>query len=468
MSDQPPVQRRAPHAVTAHRLTFFDQAGFELHRHTGRQQLMQCVWLYDRAVDLDALQAAYGRMYTHRGNRLIEPSPLPFGRPRWVHDDRPAGAVPVSETILPRAALLRWANAHARTPMDAVKGPAWHIAVQPFDDGTTAVSMVGSHLLFDGLFALQCIRSALVDPPHRSPYLARGQRRWMAAVAADVAQALLDTPRTLRAFATVARGALRRRSAPPTPSPSPTPSTVAAPPDSARPTIVDLPAVTVFVETAAWNARARALGGHGHSLIPAVCARIAQHLGRCRPSDGTVSLVMPVDRREGPDDDRALAMAFHTLAVEASSLPTDIRPLHQALMASLRTVAQQTDDLAPVLPVVAWMPRAATGALVNSLFNYAEAQPVTCSNIGDLSPQLGCIDGTPCHTLLTRAVDVQVSMADLTRTHGHLVIVASRYNGRLGLSIEAYQPGFGNTAAALAEVARRVLDEFGLPGDIEC
>ena len=51
-----------------HRLSFFDQLAFELHRLTGRNQLMQCLWIYDTAVNREALEAVFARMLVHRGN----------------------------------------------------------------------------------------------------------------------------------------------------------------------------------------------------------------------------------------------------------------------------------------------------------------------------------------------------------------------------------------------------------------
>ena len=66
------------------RLAFFDQATFLSLRATGREQLMQIVWIYEHPIDMDKMMqtfrnAGYGLM-----GRRIERSPLPFGRHRWV------------------------------------------------------------------------------------------------------------------------------------------------------------------------------------------------------------------------------------------------------------------------------------------------------------------------------------------------------------------------------------------------
>ena len=62
---------------THHRLAWLDQLAYELFRVTGRNQLMQCLWLYNRNVDLDGLERMLERLAAISFNRLIEPSPLP-------------------------------------------------------------------------------------------------------------------------------------------------------------------------------------------------------------------------------------------------------------------------------------------------------------------------------------------------------------------------------------------------------
>ena len=80
MGDEP-IGRKS---YTRNRLEFLDQAALELHRATGRGQLMQCVWVYEHSFDYAAFERFHHNLYASLGSRLIECSPLPFGRPRWV------------------------------------------------------------------------------------------------------------------------------------------------------------------------------------------------------------------------------------------------------------------------------------------------------------------------------------------------------------------------------------------------
>src|SRR3982074_3533635 len=154
-----------------HRLAWLDQLAYELFRVTRRSQLMQCLWLYDRDVDLAALAQTRERLAALSYNRLIEPSPLPWARPRWVKAGGTSILLEQGSHPLPRSRLMPWANQRARAPIAPVIGPGGRMAIQPFDDGSTAVSIVGSHLLLDGMGALRVIEAAVNGTAFPSPYL---------------------------------------------------------------------------------------------------------------------------------------------------------------------------------------------------------------------------------------------------------------------------------------------------------
>lgn len=448
-----------------HRLAWVDQVAFELFKATGRAQLMQCIWLYDREVNLTALDEMNERLAALSFNRLIAPSPLRLGRPRWV---KPIGAHQTRRPdpqLLPRSGLMQWANRQARQTIDPVTGPAWRLDIQRFDDGTTAVSILGSHLVIDGIGALRAIEAAVTRTGVANPYLPQGARGVLAGCVSDMLQILSDTPRTVAAIAAIARKipvrSLVRRKGPQMPP-------VAAPDDPA--TVVELPSVAVTINSQAWDACARRLGGRPNTLFPGFVATLAMHLGRRRASDGAVSLLVPIDRRHGLADERALAIDFRTITVAPERLCTDLRPLNTLHMAMLRS-ARNNDDATQtsLLPAVAWMPRGITTAMVNNVFAYAEDLPVSCSNLGTLADGLARIDGAPCARLLTRAVDVNVTRRDLQRSHGHLVVVASRYANAVSLCIEACQlePAL-TTPDVLRQATARTMADFALDGVIDC
>jgi len=55
-----------------HRLAFLDHAALELLRATGRNQLIQIVWVYERPLDEDGLKRFHKNLYASLGSRLIE------------------------------------------------------------------------------------------------------------------------------------------------------------------------------------------------------------------------------------------------------------------------------------------------------------------------------------------------------------------------------------------------------------
>jgi hypothetical protein len=58
-------------------------------------------------------------------------------------------------------------------------------------------------------------------------------------------------------------------------------------------------------------------------------------------------------------------------------------------------------------------------------------------------------------------------MGELQRSHGQLVVVSGRINGKISISVEAYKLGAENSQQALRELAAKTLGEFGLSGVID-
>ena len=105
--------------------------------------------------------------------------------------------------------------------------------------------------------------------------------------------------------------------------------------------------------------------------------------------------------------------------------------------------------------------------MADLLFSYSEDLPVSCSNLGDLPPDVACADGTPAEYLFLRGVDKNVTMGEMQRSHGQVVVVSGRINGKISISVEAYELGAQNSTPRLRDIAAETLDEFGLSGVIE-
>jgi hypothetical protein len=452
--------RRNPAGADDHRLAFLDHTAFELLRVTGRAQLIQCVWIYDRPVDHGGLGRFHRNFSASIASRLVERSPLPFGRPRWVRPVGPPPPLRVAEVVRPRQEMLEWADELANLPVDPEGGPGFFIAVQPFDDGSTAISLVASHVIGDGIGGVMAIFEAATGNIRDHGYETKGSRSRTRAIVEDVRRAVLDLPLTARTVVKVAkmlrtnRADLARARA----------AHASAAGDS---TPIVVPAIVIYVDTSDWDVKAESLGGNSYSLLGGFAARLADHLGRRRPADGLVSLLIAINLRESLEDDRALAMAFASATVDPKTVTSDLTEARTTVRVAREKAKSEPDSTMELLPLLPWLPHGAVKGVVDLLFSYSDDLPVSCSNLGELPPEIGCVDGTPADFVFLRGVDKNVTLGEMQRSHGQVVVVSSRINGRISISVEAYEFGAANTKAHLRDVATQTLAEFGLHGVID-
>src|ERR1700752_900957 len=154
-----------------------DQTFFRLGQAAG---VGQCVWVYDRPVDIAGLRRFHQHLAQGRLSRRIELSPLPFGRHRWVSpSDQPE--LEIVATPRPRDEFDTWLGEQANTALDAAHGPGWHLAVLPFTDGGAGVSLVASHCLTDAVGLCEALVDAACGHDNAVNWPAAGsRRRWRA------------------------------------------------------------------------------------------------------------------------------------------------------------------------------------------------------------------------------------------------------------------------------------------------
>ena len=63
------------------------------------------------------------------------------------------------EAPAPRDELIGWADELASLPIDPGARSCWRLVVQPLTDGSTAVSMFGSHVIADSVGAIRLVRT---------------------------------------------------------------------------------------------------------------------------------------------------------------------------------------------------------------------------------------------------------------------------------------------------------------------
>lgn len=444
------------------RLALIDQALFAGHRAAGLNLVIQCVWVYDHDIDFDGLRRFHHSLGYGLLGRRIELSPLPFGRPRWVLD-RGTSDIDIAECARPRAQLSDWADERSQLPIDAECGPGWHLGVLPLTDGSTAVSLVLSHYLVDGLGLALTIADAALGNTHDLGYPPPGSRTRPRAVVQDIRHTAQDAPDVARAIFATARLARKQARARRDTARRPAPQTLAV---RGGDDVVVVPAVSIQVASRDWDARAEALGGTGHTLVAGFAAKLAERLGRRRKGDGTVTLHLPINERtEG--DTRANAMSIAIVSVDPTRVAMDLHEVRAAIKHALRTLRETPDESLQLRSLIPFTPKRALKRMVDAGFSDPDV-PVLCSNLGELGPLVCRVDGTDGELALTRATGQHFTRQWLERVGGQMTLQSWRTAGpKVYLTVNAYQPGAENTKPALRELAARTLAEFDLTGTID-
>ncbi|WP_018599917.1 hypothetical protein [Mycobacterium sp. 155] len=431
-------------------LDLVDQTAFLGERATGATNLLQCVWVYDRAVDVDGLRRFHHHLQRGRLSRRIERSPLPFGRHRWVTpSDQPK--LEIVATPRPRAEFDDWLTEQANTPLDAEHGPGWHLAALPFTDGGTGVSLVTSHCLTDGVGLCEVLTAAAAGRSDSIAWPAAGSRGRWRALRKDTRQTARDLPAMGRAVLAAGRFAARRG------SDSPTPSAPRSPFVRCHER-VDAPKATIFIDADEWDACAQSLGASSNALLAGVAARLAERAGRVT-ADGFVTLALPVNER-ADDDTRANAITAVEVTVDPATAATDLRAIRAAIKQALIRRHEIPDErwaLLPLTPLLPrWLIRAMTGVALGG------ATTSGASNLGALNPNANRPDGTDAEYFAMRTFYPGITEATLGRTGGLLGLLSGRVHGRVFISVFGYQPNCPNTLDDLWRDLSSALSDFSL------
>ena len=437
MQRQPPSVGRTDNVID-----FVDQALFLGLRATGQAAVTQIVWVYQHPIDLEGVQRFHRDMGYGMAGRLIEPSILPFGRHRWVRSTGPAAPLRVAPKPRPRADLSEWIDECTQQPIDPEFGPSWHMGVLPMTDGSTAVSLVGSHCVADGGGALLTVYQAVQGARRDLGYPTPRSRTRRQALLTDIRQTIRDTPELGRTLVAAARFLRDKGKAPKN---SATHATSELPVGAGADVAVVAPAVAVLVSISEWDSRAATMGGNGYAMLAALCARVAVHQGRALADDGTVGLIVPINDRT-VEDTRANAVKLAYVRVDPTRVTTDLSDTRTAIREALTVMRDKPDEALALLPLTPFVPKAAVRGAADLAFGFT-AEPVSCSNVGDLPADVAHLD-------VTRRV--------LEERHGLLTVVCGRLDGTVSMTVVGYQPGATNTKESLRQKVSTALAELGL------
>jgi hypothetical protein len=447
-------------APVDNRLALMDQAFFAAQHAAGQQFLIQCVWVYEHAVDLAELRRFHHNLGHGLLGRRIERSPLPFGRHRWVLDRGPKD-IDFEDGVRPRAEVSDWADERLQIPADAEYGPGWHLGVTRLTDGSTAISLVSSHELLDGIGLVLALADAVLGKTRELDYPAPGSSTRLRAIGRDARQAAREVPQVGRALVAAAKLARRSRREGVRP-PAPQPVAVA---QVGGDEPVFIPAVSISVDLNEWDARAKALGGTRNTLAAGLAAKLGELTGRLRKDDGAVTLQLPVtDRTE--TDTRAIAVSYARVTIDPTRVTTDLSEARATIKQALSSFGETPNALSQLMWLTPWtsqraLKRMSTGAAADPDL------PVVLSNLGDVGLVVARIDGTEAEYATARGATRHATRQWLERTGGQLRLQYFRTGSRVVISVVSYRPGAENTRSELRELAERTLAEFDLCGQVE-
>jgi hypothetical protein len=444
-------------ALPDNRLAFTDQMSFLSVRATGQGVVAQCVWVYEGAIDFDGLRRFHRNLGFGLLGRRIERSPLPFARHRWVSWRAPSD-IDIAERVRPRSEISAWADERGQMPVDPEWGPSWHLGVAPFTDGSTAISLVASHSVVDGLGLCLAIADAVEGNTRDLGYPPPRSRTRLRAVVQDAYQTAQGAPEVARTLVTAARMGRRRRSD-------------IARLRASRPIAIQqgeandglvAPAVTIHVDLDDWDARAKALGGMSNSLVAGFAAKLAERSGCRGAGDGAVTISFPVsDRTE--KDTRANALSFVIVSVDPAQVTTDLRDTRGAISQALQTLRETPEELLQLLSLVPFTPKRVVRRLADVAYGYTD---VGCSNIGDIDPVVGRPDGADADHVFMRGLRQRFTQKSFDRPRG-IYLGSGRIRGRIFITVVAYQLDGNDAKRDLHELAAHTLADFDLTGVID-
>jgi diacylglycerol O-acyltransferase / wax synthase len=456
--------------VVDNQLAFIDQASFLGLRATGQGQLGQCTWIYERPVDFDGLRRFHGNLRRGLLGRRVERSPLAFGRHRWVSCQASSG-IDVAGSVRARAELGTWLDERAQAPIDPEFGPGWHIGVLRLENHATAITLVASHTVVDGLGLCLAVADAANGVTRDFGYPPCGSRTRRRALIEDLRQTARGAPEVARAVQAAVKLARRERRNLARGRPTSAggqersdPGILSGRRERSDPGPVIVPSATVYIDEQDWEARAELLGGTSNSIFAGFAAKLAERVGRVGSADGLVTLSFPVSNRAG-DDTRANALSFVDVKVDPIRATMDLGDVRRTIKHALIREQQSPNELLSLLPLTPLVPKAAATKLAGVAFSY-DALPVGCSNVGDVDSAVGRADGTDADWFSMRFMEQGVRKQSLERINGQLYLGAGRILGRVFITVVAYQVGGDNTKRGLQELLSQTLKDFDLTGVI--
>lgn len=430
-------------------LGYLDQAFFVTLRALGRQPIIYFLWLYERPLDEASVNRFNQQLAKGSLGRLLQRSPLPWGRHRWVANHVPAPVTWYRDEVSVEH-LPEWRRALVELPLDPEYGPGWRLAVQSLQGGGAALALVVSHTIADGKAAAQAAADAVADQSVEGDFPPPSWRWSPRMVVRDGVESLRALPGAWRAvkllmnqprmgsdsFAARGRGSAR----------------------TGDEQSVVLPLAQVVLDQQACERRAAQLDIKGNTLISALAVRIAFRIGRI-DTQGRVELVLPVSNRiQG--DRRGNALRAVTVLADPHKYLGNPSALLEDIRGAL--VSRESRDQLSLLPLIPYLPLWMGRRFERMM--HGRGLPVGCSLFGELPPELAHPCGEATHFQIFNLE--RYTTALLEQQRGGMLLIGFRLGGKVLLSIVGQVPNKVTTSAELLPHVHAALKDLGLDGHV--
>lgn len=438
-------------------LAYMDQGSYLGLRALGRGPVIQYVWIYERGVDFDGLRRFHRNLADSLLGRRVERSSIPLGRHHWVPCGDPGG-IDISAAERRRDEVWDYVEERGNVSVDPEHGPPWHIGVQPLVEGGAVVTLVVSHTVADAGALIESITHAVNGTGRDLNYPAARSRTRGQALRQDAAitlRALREVPAAAVAAAKIARMQAGDLSE----------SAKAAPVAGVRhpEQSANIPTVSVTVDQAEWDARAKALGGSSNVLLAGIAARIGAITGRL-DEDGKAMLSLPVSERVA-EDTRGNALNTITVMADPEIAATDLGEIRRDIKTALTELAETRELLLAPLPLAPYTPKFLLRRLEKLVLKIGK--PIGSSNSGNLPEEVNRPDGTPADMFVARSPEPGLTAGDLERMGGRMLLAAGNVAGAVCVSVASWEPGSPNTKEALMQSVKEAFYDFDLTAVLE-
>lgn len=388
---RPTRQASRGKAEAVSRLADEDSTYWLLDRGLGWSVVLQLVWEIPGPLDpavVSAFADSLSRGVLHR--RVVAPR-VPGARPSWVSADGVLAPVLDSARVA-SSDTHRWAtDVLAEVQLDAQGGRCWQVRAAVTESGDTLLSLCALHLVTDGRGLITAARRALASDGGET--VAERSAAQPPTLVADG----LDVVRQVRASTVGVARALRHRrgTSDPVGDPRPQRSTSASRARSAEPRWA-----TVTVSASEWDAVAARHGGTPNALFIAVVTGLLRS-GGYAPMGVPLKVGVPVDRRNGTDDDRANATAGVSVLLTDDPAPgEDLSRIRRACKEAYTRLANGTRAPTAHLHPLVWL--LPTRLLVSAASAGSGMPDAVVSNLGDVDDAVLRVGGHRARRLAFR------------------------------------------------------------------